>query len=82
MIVLVIASVALMTVDHRWQSLELVRGALSGVLYPLQYTIDLPIRLYYWADETLSTQQTLLDKKIWHGQFRNKKKNGSRWTDI
>ena len=62
MIVLVIASVALMTVDHRWQSLELVRGALSGVLYPLQYTIDLPIRLYYWADETLSTQQTLLDK--------------------
>ncbi|MDB4576049.1 rod shape-determining protein MreC [bacterium] len=62
MVVLVIASIVLMTVDHRWQSLELARSALSGVLYPLQYTIDLPIRLFYWADETLSTQQSLLEK--------------------
>jgi len=62
MFVLVIASVALMTIDQRWQSLEFVRSALSGVLYPLQYTIDLPIRMYYWADEVLSTQQTLLEK--------------------
>ncbi|MBT8118816.1 MAG: rod shape-determining protein MreC [Gammaproteobacteria bacterium] len=62
MVVLVIASIVLMTVDHRWHSLELVRSALSGVLYPLQYTIDLPIRLFYWADETLSTQQALLEK--------------------
>jgi len=62
MVVLVIASIVLMTVDHRWHSLELVRSAFSGVLYPLQYTIDLPIRLFYWADETLSTQQELLEK--------------------
>jgi len=62
MFVLVIASVALMTIDQRWQSLEMVRSTLSGVLYPLQYTIDLPIRMYYWADEVLSTQQTLLEK--------------------
>jgi len=62
MFVLVIASVALMTVDQRWQSLELARSTLSGVLYPLQYTIDLPIRMYYWADEVLSTQQALLEK--------------------
>jgi rod shape-determining protein MreC len=62
MIVLVIVSIALMTADHRWHSLELVRSTISSVLYPLQYTIDLPIRLFYWADETLSTQQTLLEK--------------------
>ena len=62
MIVLVIASVTLMTVDHRWQSVELVRSAISGMLYPLQYTIDLPIRLYYWADESLSSRQELLEK--------------------
>jgi len=62
MIVLVIASIVLMTVDQRWHSLELVRSTISGVLYPLQYTIDLPIRLYYWADETFSTQQALLEK--------------------
>lgn len=60
MIILVIASIVLMTVDHRWNHLEIVRSTLSHLLYPLQYTIDLPIRLYYWADETLSTHQTLL----------------------
>ncbi len=62
MAVLVIASITLMTVDHRWHSLEIVRSALSSVIYPLQYSIDLPIRLFYWADEALSSQQTLLEK--------------------
>ena len=62
MVVLMVASIALMTVDHRWHSLEFVRSALSSVIYPLQYTIDLPIRLFYWTDENLSSQQTLLEK--------------------
>ncbi|MCK4674741.1 MAG: rod shape-determining protein MreC [Gammaproteobacteria bacterium] len=62
MVVLVIASIALMTADHRWHSLEMVRSTLSNVVYPLQYTIDLPIKLYYWADEVLSTKQSLLEK--------------------
>ena len=62
MVIFVIASIALMTIDHRWHSLEMVRNMLSSVVYPLQYTIDLPIKLYYWADEVLSTKQTLLDK--------------------
>ena len=62
MVLFVIASIALMTIDHRWQSLEMVRSTLSTVIYPLQYTIDLPIRLYYWSDEVLSTKQVLLDK--------------------
>ncbi|NOQ70246.1 MAG: rod shape-determining protein MreC [Gammaproteobacteria bacterium] len=62
MVVLVITSIALMTADHRWHSLEMVRSTLSNVVYPLQYTIDLPIKLYYWADEVLSTKQSLLEK--------------------
>ncbi len=62
MIVLVLASITLMTIDHRWNSLEIVRSTLSSVLYPLQYTIDLPIRLYYWTDEVFSTHKTLLKK--------------------
>jgi len=62
-ITLVIASIVLMTVDHRWSQMETVRNALSYVLYPLQITIDLPIRLYHWSDETISTHQTLLDEK-------------------
>ncbi len=59
-IVLTIASIVVMTVDHRWNHLEIVRSALSHLLYPLQYTIDLPVRFYFWADESLSTHQTLL----------------------
>ena len=62
MIVLVAASLALMTADHRWKSLEFVRSALSNIIYPLQYTIDLPIQFYYWSDEVFSTRQELLDK--------------------
>lgn len=62
MIVLVIASIVLMTVDHRWDSLRMVRSTLATIMYPLQYTIDLPIRLYFWADEVLTTRETLLEK--------------------
>lgn len=62
MVALVVASIALMTIDHRWQSLEWVRSTISSIVYPVQYSIDLPIRLYYWADETLSTKKTLLEK--------------------
>ena len=62
MIVLVVASIALMTTDHRWKSLEFVRSALSNVIYPLQYTIDLPIQLFYWTDEVFSSRQVLLEK--------------------
>jgi len=62
MVVLVLASIVLMTADHRWKSLERVRGALATILYPLQYAIDSPIRIYYWSDEVLSTHKTLLKK--------------------
>lgn len=62
MAILVAASIALMTIDHRWQSLEAVRSALSTIIYPLQYTIDLPIRLYYWSDEVFSSRAELLKK--------------------
>ena len=62
MIILVVVSTVLMTIDHRWNHLEIVRSTLSHLLYPLQYTIDLPIRLYDWTEKTLSTQKTLLDE--------------------
>ena len=61
MIILVILSIALMTVDHRWKHLDAVRNTLSYLLYPVEYVVDLPIRLYYWSEETLSTRQNLLN---------------------
>ncbi len=60
MFLLVVLSVVLMTLDHRLNHLQFVRSTLSNLLYPLQYTIDLPIRFYYWADETLSSHHALL----------------------
>ena len=62
MIILVILSLVLMTVDHRWQHLDAVRNTLSYLLYPVEYIVDLPIRLYYWSEETLSSHQDLLDE--------------------
>jgi rod shape-determining protein MreC len=60
MIILVIISLVLMTVDHRWKHLDAVRNTLSYLLYPVEYVVDLPIRLYYWSEEVMSTQQDLL----------------------
>lgn len=62
MILLVIVSIILMTADHRWKHTEVVRNTLSYLLYPVEYVVDLPIRLYYWTDETLSTHQQLLEE--------------------
>ena len=62
MIILILISLAVMTVDHRWKHLDAVRNTLSYLLYPVEYVVDLPIRLYYWSDETLSARQTLLDE--------------------
>lgn len=62
MIILVVVSIVLMTIDHRWNHLEIVRNTLSHILYPLQYTVDLPIRFYNWTEKTLSTQQSLLEQ--------------------
>lgn len=60
MIILVILSIILMTADHRWQHLDTVRNALSYLLFPVEYVVDLPIRLYYWGQQNLSSHQTLL----------------------
>lgn len=74
MILLVIVSVILMTVDHRWNHLQVVRSTMSNLLYPLQYTIDLPVRFYYWADEAMTTHNTLLrdNRKLKEQQLENR----------
>lgn len=61
-IILLVASIGLMTLDHRHNQMEVVRSSLSYLLYPLQYTVDLPIRMYHWTDETLRTHETLLNE--------------------
>ncbi|MCW9088542.1 MAG: rod shape-determining protein MreC [Gammaproteobacteria bacterium] len=57
---LLLASIALMTLDHRQQTLEGIRSGLSLVVYPMQYLVNLPFTIVDWAGETLSTHKTLL----------------------
>ena len=59
-VVAVVASIVLMSVDHRANHLESARGLLSTMLYPLQLAIDLPIRSGEWLAEQLSTRRTIL----------------------
>lgn len=59
-IILVILSIILMTADHRWQHLDTVRNTLSYLLFPVEYVVDLPIRLYYWGQQNMSSHQALL----------------------
>jgi len=58
----VIASIALMTLDHRQHTLEGIRSALSVVVYPMQYLVNLPFALADWSSESLSSHATLLQE--------------------
>lgn len=56
----VVASIVLMSVDHRASHLESARSLLSTVLYPLQLAIHVPIRTGEWLAEQLSLRSTIL----------------------
>lgn len=55
-----LVSLALMTVDHRYNHLDATRATLDLAVYPVQYLIDLPVRLGYWASDTLATRKQLV----------------------
>ncbi len=51
-----------MTLDHREGTMQGIRSTLSLVVYPLQYTVNLPFRLGEWADTNLRSHQSLLEQ--------------------
>ncbi len=55
-----LASITLMTVDHRQHHLEAVRAALSAALFPLQYLVNLPTEAGGWLAEGFNTRMGLL----------------------
>ncbi len=57
-----IASIALMTADHKGRHLEFLRSALSTIVYPLQYAVDLPIQVGTWMAETVTSRSELLQQ--------------------
>lgn len=60
--VFAVASVALMTVDHRQHHLDTVRDTLSAVVYPLQYAVNLPFSAGEWLADTLASRSALLEE--------------------
>ncbi len=62
LVVVGIVSIALMTADHKGRHLEFLRSALSTIVYPLQYAVDLPIQIGTWMAETVTFRSELLEQ--------------------
>ncbi|MFO8023759.1 rod shape-determining protein MreC [Thiohalophilus sp.] len=60
LLLLILISVTLMTVDHRTSYINTLRSGLSVVVYPLQYAVNLPADFVDWASQTFVTRNTLL----------------------
>ena len=76
LVVVGVASLVLMTADHRSQHLEALRGLLSTVVYPLQYAVDLPIRAGDWLAENFTSREALIEEnaRLRDRQFRAQSK--------
>jgi rod shape-determining protein MreC len=55
-------SLVFMTLDHRFHQLETLRTGLNLVITPLQYIVDLPLRLAADSSEALSSRGYLLEE--------------------
>ena len=51
-----------MTVDHRHSHLESVRSALSVLVYPVQYVVNIPVEFGNWVENTFVTHRTLVQE--------------------
>lgn len=60
--ILTVASLAIMFLDHRQHHLENIRAGLTVVLSPLQYLADLPASAVRWGAESLAVRQSLLQE--------------------
>ena len=51
-----------MVVDYQKDYLSSVRSALSAVVYPLQYVVNLPFDAAEWVSDSLVTRKSLIDE--------------------
>ncbi len=49
-----------MAVDHHQGHLKIIRSALSTLVYPIQYVVNLPIEIVNWTSNSLVTHSSLL----------------------
>lgn len=58
----ILVSIIAMYLDHRQGHLELVRSALSTLVYPVQFVVNLPIAAGRWASESIVTRKRLIEE--------------------
>jgi len=51
-----------MVVDHRQHHVETLRSAISVLIYPIQYLVNLPVAVGQWMGESVSTRENLLEE--------------------
>ncbi len=59
---LIVLSVSVMVVDHRYSHLESVRAGISIVISPLRYLVSLPAQSGAWVSEWFRTHNRLVDE--------------------
>lgn len=57
---LIIVSIVMMTVDHRYNHLQIVRSVLATAIYPLQYLAQIPSATFDWVGENFSLRGSLM----------------------
>lgn len=62
MVFFILVSIIAMYLDHRQGHLELVRSALSTLVYPVQFVVNLPIAAGRWASESIVTRKRLIEE--------------------
>lgn len=59
---LVVLSIVLMTLDHRFHHVDTLRAGLSTLIYPVRYLVSMPSEFGGWASDTFKTRKTLREE--------------------
>lgn len=59
LVVLMLASILLMVLDHRENYLDTVRRTLSAIIYPVQIVVDAPFQLWSWFRDSTADRNEL-----------------------
>ncbi len=61
-LIFIVASIILMFADHRLDYLRIVRTHLLGLVYPIQYLVNLPFKTSQWLSMTASNRFLLIEE--------------------
>lgn len=61
---LIALSITLMTLDHRFHHVDQFRAALSIIVYPIRYLVNMPADMGNWASQAFMTRKSLQEENI------------------